>query len=188
MTTTSALSWRQAREEGIEISLPSGNTVALRPVEVDFFVAHGHIPDSLASKITEMINGTLGTTNEIPASEKVEQSKEWLTFLDELCAYAFVKPRITDVPLVGREVSTPQGDFELSIEDVTYYDKLAVYRLFGYPAHVLRTFRQQQINVVAPVATVADERAATIEDAETEPVGTADKSSRNARHVDRVAV
>lgn len=173
---TSGKQWRKAREEGVEIRLPSGMTVALRPIEVDLFMRVGHIPDALAPTVNRLINGER-LAFEVPALESLEQSKDWLLFLEELVTFAFVTPKV---------VNAPQGDDEISVEDVTYSDKLFVYRFFSYPAQVLEKFREEQSRHVAPLQFAADHGTAPIKGAGDKPVGR--KTHRNAGRVDGLAV
>lgn len=136
---TSGKEWRKAREEGFEIRLPSGNVADLRPVEADFFLRVGRIPDALAPLINEMISG-VAYKLEIPPVEQLEKGREWIGFLNELCTYAFVTPKV---------VEAPQADDEISVDDICYLDKYAVYQNFTLPAHKLKTFREAQIKSLA---------------------------------------
>ncbi len=128
---TNALSWRQAREEGMEFTFFSGNVANIRPIEVDFFLRVGHIPEPLMIGINQLISGS-SVLMPIPKSEQIQQSQEWIAFLNELVTFAFVSPKVT--------MGTPQDDNEISIDDISYFEKLQLYRLFCRPAHVLREF------------------------------------------------
>ena len=44
---TSGVKWRQPREEGIIVPLPSGNVARLRPVALDVMISSGKLPDML---------------------------------------------------------------------------------------------------------------------------------------------
>lgn len=134
---TSASERRKVREQGVEIQFPEyGDWVAIRPMDETFFFKHGMIPDFLAPTINEMI----GTGQaKMPT---VEKNAEWLEWLDELVKWSFVNPKVVDAP---------QGDNEISIEDVGYADKVFLYGLFGRPANVLRAFRDAQRKPLAIV-------------------------------------
>lgn len=136
---TSGKEWRKAREEGIETLMPSGMTANLRPVEADFFLRVGHVPDALAPLINTIISGD-SYKLEIPPVEQLEKGKEWIAFLNELCTYAFVTPKV---------VEAPQADDEISVDDICYLDKFSVYQKFSMPAHKLRAFCQAQIESMA---------------------------------------
>jgi len=143
--STSAKQWRKAREEGIEYEFPSGNVARIRPIEVDFFFRVGHIPTPLVDVVSKIINGQTQRLT-IPATEQVEQTKEWIMFLNELCHYAFVSPsaRLED----GDE---PMGEDEISVDDISYSDKIRLYMFFAQPAVILQRFREQQVRDVATV-------------------------------------
>lgn len=134
---STASEMRQRRSEGVEIVFPEyGDTIAIRPMDAAFFFRHGRIPDFLAPAVNELLaNGNVT----LPTPEK---NMEWLQFLDELVKFAFVDPKVVD---------NPQGEHEISIDDVGYSDKVYLYRLFGYPADFLRRFRDGQKKSVATV-------------------------------------
>ena len=135
--TTTASERRRVREQGIEITFPEyGDVVAIRPMDETFFFKHGMIPDFLAPTVNEMI----GTGQaKLPT---VEKNQEWLNWLDNLVKWAYISPKVVD---------EPQGDDEISIEEVGYSDKVFLYGLFGRPANVLRSFRDAQRKSVAVV-------------------------------------
>lgn len=150
---TSGKEWRKARLEGKLVRLLSGNVVRLRPIEVDYFLRVGHIPDFLAPLISELITGGQAES-ELPPQEALEKQTEWFTFLDDLCRYALVSPRVVD---------NPEADDEISVDDIAYMDKYFIYLMFSRPARLLRQFRQPQTQPVAPMASPADNGHATIE-------------------------
>lgn len=151
---TSGKEWRKAREEGFEFVLPSGNTANLRPVEADFFVRVGHIPDILAPLINTMISGKEYLI-EMPPMEELEKKKEWIEFLNELCTYAFVTPKV---------VETPQADDEISIDDLSYPDKWSVYTKFSLPAKRLQEFREAQVKSLATLESGSSNGHARVPD------------------------
>lgn len=165
MITTASV-WREAREQGVEVLFPSGNSAVLRPVDVAFFVRVGRIPSVFTALINDLIEGKVGVTNHLPDEAKMHP-QEWIEFLNQLVAAAFVHPRIVDVPLgEEREVGIPQGEDEISIDDVAYSDKIFVYGLFTRPAHMLKRFREIQIQSLQRVQAPAGNGAARVE-----PVG-----------------
>ncbi len=159
---TSGKAWRQAREQGVELTFPSGNTAAIRPIEVDFFVRVGHIPDGLAGTVSKLINGETVKIGDIPASEELEKSKEWLTFLNHLATFAFVNPKV---------VENPQADDEIAVDDLSYTDKVFLYQFFCRPAQILRSFRHAQTQSVASVGASGSNGAASQPVATDQPVG-----------------
>jgi len=143
---TSGKTWRKVREEGIEITLISGNVAAIRPLDVDFFIREGRVPDFLASTVNAIIDGT---PTELPDIERAEKNvQEWMPFLNRMVTASFVSPRI---------VENPTQDDEISIDDVRYLDKLMLYRLFLRPVAALRTFREKTAQPVAPVDAAKDD-------------------------------
>lgn len=141
MTATSGKMWRKAREEGFEILFPSGNTAMIRPVEADFFLRVGRIPDALAPLMNTIISGD-SYKLEIPPIEELEKKKGWVDFLNQLVTYAFVTPKV---------VENPQADDEISVDDLSYLDKFFIYQRFTLPASKLRGFRKEQTEPVVIV-------------------------------------
>ena len=143
----------------VEMRLPSGLVALIRPVDVDFFVRVGRVPSMLAGTINQALDGTL-TVKELAdkkvPDEATRDNREWITFLNQLTVCTFVPPRIVDVPMDdGREVKSPQGEDELSIDDVSYGDKIYIYGLFTLPAQILRRFHQKQVERLASVEAPA---------------------------------
>jgi hypothetical protein len=148
---TSAKTWRQAREEGVEIKLPSGHMAAVRPIEADFFVMHGSIPDPLAATLNSILDGQTVKIGDITMEELERKKTEWLPFLNELASFALVEPICRNV-----EAGTPLADNEISVWDLSYADKIALYRFFCQPADFLKTFRQFQIDRLAALDAAKD--------------------------------
>ncbi len=143
MTTTTAQEWREKRNRGVEIKLPEfDDVVFIRPMDVGLFFKAGRIPDFLSKTVADLINRVTGQVEQ-PKDMTPEQTKEWLTWLDELVKWTFCSPKVVDNPR--------EGEDEIGVDDIGLIDKLFIYSLFGQPAHVLRSFRRKQ---VADVATV----------------------------------
>lgn len=128
---TAGRDWRTLREEGWLQSLPSGNVVRLRPVDLPTMLAHGKIPDLLTPIVGEMIFGKADK----PLEEKPEQAIELVELMTLVCTAAFLEPRIVD---------NPEADDEIHIEDVDFEDRGYVYTLVTQPTRVLYSFRRQQ--------------------------------------------
>jgi hypothetical protein len=144
MVVTSGKEWRKPREEGIEITFPSGNTARIRPVGSEWFLAQGNIPDLLTPIIAAEAEGRDWMTDEKAVSSLAELGKS-LDFLNSMIKAFFVSPKV---------VENPQSDDEISPADVEYQDKLALMNFIGAPAVALRTFRENQIRDAARVSTV----------------------------------
>lgn len=138
MTVTNAAEWRKAREEGFEMELPfSQKRTAIRPIEIDFFLRVGRIPDVLSDTVTKLIGGA-PVSFPVP-SEEAQKTEEWLTFLSTLMTHAFVSPKVV--------VGQPRED-EISVDDIPYGDKMFIYRFFCQPAQALQRFCEKQAKSV----------------------------------------
>lgn len=183
MTATNAKEWRKAREQGIEITLPvSGHVASIRPIEVDFFLRVGHIPDALADTVNKLVKGD-SVVMENPPTEELEKSKEFCEFLNELVHYAFVSPKVADPKSGEDRILT---DDEITVDDIPFADKVVVYRFFCRPANVLRRFRDQQAESVAPVEPARNNGRKGKRSDEDQPVG--QQATRNAGPLDSPSV
>lgn len=139
LTPTSGAVWRRPRMEGVVIPLPSGNICRIRPVALDVMITSGKLPDLL----TPLAAKTLWTELD---TDQIGDVAEMATGMAELfgtvCRAAFIEPRIVD---------SPEADDEISLEDIDFADKAAVFQLAIQPAKVLEGFRQQQTRDVEPV-------------------------------------
>lgn len=135
---STAEEWRKAREQGFPTRFPSGLEADIRPVEVDFFVLHGEIPDLLAPLINEMIGGKPYKI-ELPPMEELAKKREWLKFLTDLCKFAFVKPQIVD-----KAEGEKLGKDEVKPEDVPFVDKYWLFTKFANPSARIKPFRPEQ--------------------------------------------
>lgn len=151
---TSGSEWRKPREEGFDITLPSGNVARLRPVALHALLEAGKIPTPLVNLAAEVIwtsessqmNRLVKDTNgEITAAELQNIQKnvpEWLPLAHIVCEASFVSPRIVD---------KPEGDDEISLADLEINDITWVWRLANKGAALLRGFRDRQARDVADV-------------------------------------
>lgn len=129
--------WRKARVEGYVIALPSSNNVRIRRVGLDQLIANGEIPDLLtpiAAKTLWEETYTPGTTVS-KAKDEVAATKDFTALLNVIAAAALMEPKIVD---------DPQADDEISIEDLHFSDKLAIFMIVTQPEEALRRFRVQQ--------------------------------------------
>lgn len=141
MTTTTAKEWREKRKS-IEFELPEyKDTVLIRPMDAGFFFKTGRIPDFLAKTVSDLIN-RISTQVEIPKELTPDETKQWLTFLDELAKWTIVSPKVVD---------DPQADDEIGVDEITLVDKLYLYQFFGQPASILRSFRPKWSTALATV-------------------------------------
>lgn len=132
VTPTSGRAWRKAREEGYIITLPSGNVAKLRPVALDVLITSGKLPDLL----TPIAARTLWTEDSPQKiAEQAELAQGYAELVNVIVPAAFLSPRIVD---------SPQADDEISLDDLDFTDKVAVFNLCTAPAAALETFRNQQ--------------------------------------------
>lgn len=137
--TTGAV-WRKPREEGELITLPSGNTARLRPVALDVLITSGELPDLL----TPIAAKTLWTEVDIDSiAEVAETAAAAAELVGLVCRASFLEPHI---------VEEPTEDDEISLNDIDFTDKLAVFQIATQPVEVMRKFREEQERNVAAVS------------------------------------
>ncbi len=136
---TSAATWRVARRDGFIITLPSGYVAKLRPVALDVLITSGKLPDIL----TPIAAKTLWMEEEISDIANIpEMAKGFADLVNFVLPAAFMEP----VVVCDRE---PKAG-EISIEDIDFADKVAVFNLATSGAATMSKFREQQArNVVA---------------------------------------
>lgn len=110
--------WRQARQQGTEATLPSGLTVTLKQVSLLDLASSGRIPQTLIAPVNELINKGQSST----------------PTLDDLTAMGPVVDLVVRAALVG-----PDG---LTVEELPFSDKLAIFEWCNAEAQKLSTFRQ----------------------------------------------
>ncbi len=146
---TSAAEWRKAREEGYVVTLPSGHVARLRPVALDVLIISGKLPDLLTPLAAKSL--WIETDGEEIANE-AEKAKGYAELINIIVPAAMVEPRVVD---------DPTGDDEISLEDIDFADKAAIYQLATQPAEVLRRFRDKQKRNVAAVSDGQGDGTAT---------------------------
>lgn len=151
---TSGKEWRKPREQGVEITLPSGNVARIRPLSPYAFLRYGNIPDTLSAVVSDMVNGRGVNT------ETEETMHKFLEILDLICIHTMVSPRI---------VANPQADDEIAIEDLDEADKMHIYRQFGRTASQLESFRPEPESDVESVSVVPTDEYAAVETLESAP-------------------
>ena len=124
--------WRKPREEGFVIDLPSGNAAKLRPVALDRLVLAGRIPDLLSPVAAEAL---WVQTTESEMKGKGDLLKNYTELVNLIVPLALVEPRISD---------NPTADDEISLDDIDFTDKVAIFQVATQPAAVLKRFREQQ--------------------------------------------
>jgi len=149
LTPTPGRAWRQAREVGEIVTLPSGNVARLRPVAVDALLAAGRIPDLLSGIAAKTI---WTETDTATIAEQAETAKRFADLINLIVPLAMLEPRV---------VAEPEGDGEIALEDVEFADKIAIFQITTGGATVMRSFREQQARAMAPVPDGEDVQPAT---------------------------
>lgn len=146
LTPTSGAAWRKPREQGEVVSLPSGNVARLRPVALDQLMLSGKIPDLL----TPIAAKSLWTeTDTASIGDQVETAKGFAELVNLIVPAAIIEPRI---------VAEPAADDEISLADIDFSDKLAIFQLATGGSQTLRLFREQQERNVAIISDGEDVR------------------------------
>lgn len=164
ITPTSGKSWREHREHGVLIELPSStpdepHIAALRSVDMGMVLELGRLPDSLTSLVAKAI--VTGEQN-LNLRDQENSAELLLELANAICRVSFVNPRI---------VENPQADDEISLLDVSLEDRMFVLRLFQKPARILESFRVQPQSDVEPVRSGESDESESEPDHEPESVG-----------------
>ncbi len=159
---TSGKDWRTSRENGVLVTFRSGNTARIRPINIDFLVSTGKIPTILESHVVDLIER--GTTT-MPGATTLEDEKTWFEFLNDLCRYAFVEPRVVD---------DPKEEGEIGVWDIDLADKNQLWAMLGTPARLLAEQFRLQKDAVASLAADEARPSASLGDPENRGVGQSD--------------
>ena len=136
---TSGKQWKNT----VEITLPSGYTVEIRPLGYDLILRCDHVPDVITSLVVRAFKGESADM----AINEFKQAQEYVAFLDTCCELCFVHPKV---------VSAPEGEDEISPDQLEFDDKVAVFGFLGKSRRWLELFRSEQIADVPPVAKEPD--------------------------------
>ena len=142
-TPTPAKAWRQPREEGYLITLPSGNIARLRPVALDVLILSGELPDLLSPIAAKML---WEETDVAELANAAELATGTAKLMNHVCRAAMMEPVVA---AVGEEPK----DGEIALEDIDFQDKSIIFQLAISPAVAMRNFRDRQ---AAGVDTVQD--------------------------------
>lgn len=136
--STKARDWRKSRNEGYSIMLPSENIATLRPVPLDILVESGKIPDFLTPIAAKSLWSDTDSA-EIASNEDLH--KDFIALINIIVPLSMISPAVVEHPDPDKE--------EISIEDIDFMDKVAIFNLSIQPAAVLKNFRQQQAQRMA---------------------------------------
>lgn len=113
--------WRKQRQQGEDATLPSGLTVQLRQVSMLDLAAKGQIPQTIKPQIDALMQG----------GGKLDKMS-----LDAMNKFVGVVDLV-----VGACLSGPEG---LSLDELTYQDKIAIFNWANEMAGKLEPFRPEQ--------------------------------------------
>lgn len=129
---TPAAEWRKPREEGYTVTLLSGNRATLRPVALDVLIASGELPDVLTPIAAQSLWQDRETQD---IAEAGDVAKQYADLVNAVVPAAFLYPQV---------VEDPQGEDEISLDDIDFQDKVQVFNLATAGAMFLRKFREKQ--------------------------------------------
>jgi hypothetical protein len=155
LLVTQGKAMRAMREQGIILTFPSGNNYRVRVPGAAGLLKRGNLPNILITYATEMWyegdSDGKRYENFIAANDKSERALETIASFKVVCQEMFMDPRIVD---------DPQGDDEITIDDLSPQDQTWAFWLAFIDAKALGTFRSQQapdvVGVVAPQDVSAD--------------------------------
>lgn len=130
--------------------LPSGNVAELRSVDFTLFAKMGTFPDTLTPMIEQIF--TRGDWDPGKAADELIRDKTVLELLvnerktmEAFARVAFVNPKIVD---------HPQGEDEISADDLSEEDLRFVMALLSLPARELQSFSEESNKRMASLGTV----------------------------------
>lgn len=140
---TPAAEFRTMREQGVLQALGSGRKVKMRAVSPDKLLHGGRVPDILTPLVVKMLKGTVSNEEitDFYAKER-DEIADMLAMIESVnivCEAALVYPRV---------VANPEGDDEISIDDLPLQDRFWIFHLALQPAEVLSRFRLESLTDV----------------------------------------
>lgn len=150
---TSAKEWIRSRTEGYPIPLPSGLIAILRPVPLDQLIEENKIPDMLTPVAAKALWSDTEATD---LARDIDLHKDFISLMNLIVPMAMVSPKVVKNPDYEKE--------EISIKDVDFNDKVAIFNLSIQPAAVLKSFRPRQKESVESSFDSENLRDATVED------------------------
>lgn len=138
LEVTTAKAWREMREQGVIVPLPSGKVARLRPVGIEELVRRGKIPDDLSPMAAEVVWKNTTSTEHVRAL-----GKRAIDMLNIIVQSAFIEPKVVE--------SDQPGEDEISIDDIDLEDKQAVFAFVTAPVGALAYFRARQNADVADI-------------------------------------
>jgi hypothetical protein len=152
LVPTSGREWREAREKGFVVMLPSGRCVRMQPVSLEKLIISSQIPDTLVPLAAASIWAGVDPEKD---KDDPEVMRKLLKESDELfgiiCRASFMEPKIVD---------DPQEDNEIHIDDLEFRDKVRGFEYAQLPSVSLHNFREEQEKLLAALRNGEDDGAA----------------------------
>jgi hypothetical protein len=158
---TPASHWKRNYEEGMEIEMPSGAIVRMRPtIDVTYLIATGAIPEGLTAIAMEGLN--FDTKDKDAVKSLSENIKRLNELYQVVCTETWIHPRI---------VANPQADNEIAFNWITKEDKDFTWQLVNQPVSEWKRFLQKWRGSVELVPNGTADAASTKQVAKSKPVG-----------------
>lgn len=155
---TSAAAWRSNADQGMIITLPSGNAARLkRTLNLPELLKKGKIPNPLAPIISEMLSQKKTTL--AVKEQDGEAMMQMLDLVDSQIPNIFIEPKVQMEPTDWDDESQGEwapDDDALALSDIDVEDRLFAFAFAqGGPADA-GTFREQSQKALADLADVSD--------------------------------
>jgi hypothetical protein len=158
---TPASHWKQRYDEGIEVEMPDGSIVRMRPtVDTTYLIATGKIPDGLTAIALEGLNFDSKDKNAL--KDLGENIKRLNDLYQIVCIETWIHPRIVD---------NPQKDDEISFKSLTKEEKEFTWNLINRPVSEWKRFLHQWNASLELVPNGTADTASPKQVAKSKPVG-----------------
>lgn len=167
---------RKAREEGVPIVMPSGNTFRLRPVSPETFLDfQGDVLDMLTPLVYATMSGDVEGQKEFEAKfdmsqmgdeQKLTMFRQYRKLFNAFTATCLVSPRV--VP----DGEPCIGDDDCWIEDIDLGDRIFLFQFLGATAKTLESFRYEQEKYLEAVHNQQNNAQIPLDNPEPAIVGT----------------
>jgi hypothetical protein len=151
--STPAATWRRERIQGYPVTLPSGNIAILQNVPLDQLLESGDIPDILTPIASRAL---WSDTDSNELAKDVELHRKFMDLIGIIIPMSMISPKVVLNPNPEKE--------EISLDDIDFNDKVAIFNLAIQPAAVLKNFRKVQEKSMADSSDSQDLRDSAVED------------------------
>jgi hypothetical protein len=158
---TPASHWKQRYEEGIEVEMPDGAIVRMRPtVDTTYLIATGKIPDGLTNIALDGLD--FAAEIQKAATDLTEKTKQLNELFEIVCRETWIHPRIVD---------NPQKDGEVKIAWLSGEEKQITWNLINRPVSDWKRFLHQYLASLELVPNGTADTASPKQIAKSKPVG-----------------